>query len=82
LRGNRRKLLVCSGGFTPPSSIVLNLRWRHKAAATPFIRRLPDGGRAERTFRSCGLLLRQAMERAETQHQVNGMDTHYGTILE
>jgi hypothetical protein len=31
---------------------------------------------------SAGLLLRQAMERAETQHQVNGMDTHYGTILE
>ena len=33
-------------------------------------------------LRSCGLLLRQAMERAETQHQINGMDAHYGTILE
>jgi hypothetical protein len=31
---------------------------------------------------SCGLLLRQAMERAETQHQINRMDAHYDTILE
>ena len=30
----------------------------------------------------CGLLLRQAMERAETQHQINGMDAYYFTILE
>ena len=33
-------------------------------------------------YPSCGLLLRQAMERAETQHQINGMDAHYYTILE
>ena len=33
-------------------------------------------------LRSCGLLLRQAMERAETQHQINGMDAQYDTILE
>jgi hypothetical protein len=31
---------------------------------------------------SCGLLLRQAMERAESQHQINGMDAHDYTILE
>jgi REP element-mobilizing transposase RayT len=31
---------------------------------------------------SCGLLLREAMERAETKHQINGMDSHDETILE
>ena len=31
---------------------------------------------------SCRLLLRQAMERAEAQHQINGMDADYDTILE
>ena len=36
----------------------------------------------DEALRSCGLLLRQAMERAETQHQINGMDAHYYTILE
>jgi len=36
----------------------------------------------DQALRSCGLLLRQAVERAETQHQINGMDAHYYTILE
>ena len=36
----------------------------------------------DEALRSCGLLLRQAMERAETQHQINRMDAHYYTILE
>ncbi len=31
---------------------------------------------------SCGLLLRQAVERAETQHQIDGMDARDDTILE
>ena len=36
----------------------------------------------DEALRSCGLLLRQAMERAEAQHQINGMDAHHDTIFE
>jgi hypothetical protein len=36
----------------------------------------------DEALRSCGLLLRQAMECAESQHQIDGMDAHDYTILE
>jgi hypothetical protein len=40
------------------------------------------GSGLDEALRSGGLLLRQAMERAETQHQINGMDAHDDTIFE